>query len=788
MTEQTFASRYILFAGDSPRDGEDLRGPYVTVTSQRNQLPCRLDPQEYALAQLFDGKNSAAQRLEQAQQRFNPELNSVDMHRFSTMLTDAGLLWAGADEPLPVPAQTDAETARLGDLGHEQGHDEGLPPSTSPGSLSSPGLTGPLAGSPMRARDAGERIDWLLNPSAWLWLGRLFASPVYSRVGQILLWIAAIMILAALWNDRLAATTDFQRLLYWKNLAFVGIPAALLSNFLSHIARVAVIHKESGEFPRFGLNLVFGFLPRFMSDTEGPAERLDHAGRGRVLASSLSANLLLFSLLLLGWFISRQGTTMLPAVLITAGMFALGNAVLRLNPLARTDGYYLLAFKVGIADLREQATLALLRRHDRWGNRQAPPAGPLILYGLLALGWLLAIIILILVFPARWLEAQYGGASMALLAGGILLFILHLRRQFADQRGDIGNLPLRSRLSRQARSSAKHWQWYVVFCVAALWPYTYEPGGRFEILPLNKADISSETAGQVAKVMAREGDQLQAGDLVVQLDDLQWVSQVKQAQANVARIEADLSKARNGATDEELELAKQQVQTARARLNASQTESRRAEDAHRRRAITSQERDRAVEGTKVREQELIEAQRQLELIQSDTREENIAALEAQLASEKAQLDFAREQQQRSRIRAPISGTVVGENLRFARGRYLDAGEVVGRIENLSQLEAEMRLPEFAARYAQPGAKATMKTWMRPTAAYHGTVKSIAPTAENGENGRILRVLITIDDADDTLLTQMSGQAKLQAETGPAIVAFSRAVVRFITVELWSWLP
>ncbi len=788
MTDQAFATRYIRFAGHKPSPGEDLRGPYVTVTSQRNQLSCRLDPDEYQLARLFDGQRSAAQRLAQAQQHFNPRLSSADMDRFSHMLTDAGLLWAGADEPLPVPPQTDAESARLHELGDDQAHDEGLPPSTSPGSLAGPGLSGPLAGSPLRARDAGERIDWALNPSAWLWLGRCFAAPVYSKLGLGLLWLAALAILAALWNDRIEASTDFQRLLHWRNLAFVGIPAALLSNFISHIARAAVIHRESGELPRFGLNLILGCIPRFMSDTEGPAERLDQAGRGRVLASSLTANLFLFTLLLLGWFISRQGTTMLPPVLITAGVFALGNTLLRLNPLARTDGYYLLAFKLGIADLREQAALALLGQEDRWGNRKTPPWAPLALYGVLSLLWLLALIVLMLAFPARWLEAHYGGAAMALLLAGLLLFVHTLRRQFADQRGDIGQLPLRSRLSKHARNSTRHWQIFVLLCVAALWPYTYEPGGRFEILPSDQAEVSSETSGQVVALLVEEGQQVEAHAVIAQLDDLQWTSQVKQAQANVARIEAELSQARNGATQEELALARQQVDTAQARLNASQTESRRAEDAHRRKAITSQERDRAVENSKVRQAELLEAERQLALIDSDTREETIQALEAQLASEQAELEYAQEQLQRTRIRAPIAGTVVGEDLRFALGRFVEPGDVLAQIEDLSSLDAQMHLPEFAAQYAQPGASAIIKTWMRPHAAYHGKVKSIAPAAQSGENGRILRVLISIEDADAHLLTQMSGQAKIQAETGPALVAFSRAIVRFVTVELWSWLP
>lgn len=788
MTEQAFESPYLRFAGTESRRGEDFRGAYITVISQRNGLPCRLDPDEFELASLFNGEITAAQRLAEARERFNSALTALDLERFTYTLTDAGLLWAGSEEALPVPPQTDAESNRLGDLGDDAAHAHGLPPSTSPGSLAGPGMSGPVAGSPMRARDAAERVDVELNPRPWLWLGRIFAAPVYSSVLMLLLCLATGGILAGLWHDQLEAATDFQRLLIWQNLAYVGIPAALLSNFIAHICRAAVIHRESGEIPRFGLNFIFGVVPRFMTDTEGPAERLPRSRRGRVLAASLTGNLLLFTLFLFGWFLARQSTTMLPAVLITAGVFGLGNALLRLNPLARTDGYYLLAFKLGVADLREQAILALLGRSERWGNRKPPPLGPVLLYAILALSFVVAVIALVLIFPARWLESHYGGVAVAVMLAALALYAITVKRQFGDRRGDIGSLPMRSRLSRQTRDLGRHWKIFVILAIAALWPYTYEPGGRFKILPLDRAEVSSETAGVVTAIEVAEGDWIESGQTLARLDDLQWRSQVRQAEANVVRIQADLEKAHNGATEQELELARQQVKTAQTRLKAAQIESQRAQRAHSRNAITSQERDRAIANTDVRVEELAEAERQLELIESDTRDEDIQVLEAVLEAEQSALDYAQQQLERTRIRAPIGGQVVAPDLRFALGRYLESGERLATIENSRQLDAEVHLPEFAAAHAQLGAAVTLKSWMRPDHPYRGTVKAIAPSAEAGENGRIVRVLIGVTQADDDLRVDMTGQAKIEAETGPALIAFSRALMRFMRVELWSWLP
>ena len=789
MTEQSFESPYLRFAGRQATPGEDLRGPFVTVVSERNGLSCRLHPDEYELAQLFDGQTGPAARLDKARQDFDGQLGAMDLERFAHMLADAGLLWAGAEETAPVPAQTDAEAARLEQLRLGPEHEQAFPPSTSPGTLGSSNLAGPIAGSPFRPRDARERIDWPLDPRRWLWLGRLFSQPLYLTGGMIVLVLLVGALLVRLWMDQIAAAADFQRLLLWHNLVFVGAPSAALTNLVTQLARAAAVERESGRMPRFGLQFFGGLIPRFVTDTEGAAEELDRAARMRVIASSLTASLSLFVSFALGWFLVRQGTTMLPAALITAALFGLGNALLRINPLARTDGYYLLGQALRIPDLREQAVLAMLGRRERWGNRKPPPAGPVMLYALLALLFMITAVSLILAFPVRWLEASYGGPGIALVLAAIGLFVINLRRQFADRRGHIGGgLPLRSRLADSGRLLARRWALFVVVAIIALWPYTYEPGGRFLVLPAERADVPVEVAGTVLEVAVEEGDWVESGAVIVRIDDQMIASQRRAAEARVRQIEAELDQARNGATAEEIELARQRVATARARQLYSQAEAERAAAAHARGAVTAQERDRAQAQAEVHHEELSEAEVNLALVESPTRPETIAALEAELAREQAQLESINQEFERTRVKAPIAGRVVSETLRFARGRYVSPGDVIAVLENTRRLQAQISLPEFAARHVRVGAAARIRAWNAPVDDHDGTVVSVAPSAEVGENGRIIRVLVDIQAADGVLQPEMSGQAKVVAGKEPLAVAFSRAIVRFLMIELWSWLP
>jgi putative peptide zinc metalloprotease protein len=68
------------------------------------------------------------------------------------------------------------------------------------------------------------------------------------------------------------------------------------------------------------------------------------------------------------------------------------------------------------------------------------------------------------------------------------------------------------------------------------------------------------------------------------------------------------------------------------------------------------------------------------------------------------------------------------------------------------------------------------------------VRSIAPVAEPGRFGQVVRVQIAVEDPEDRLKSGMTGAGKARGGWYPAIVVFTRALARFFLVEVWSWLP
>jgi multidrug resistance efflux pump len=75
-------------------------------------------------------------------------------------------------------------------------------------------------------------------------------------------------------------------------------------------------------------------------------------------------------------------------------------------------------------------------------------------------------------------------------------------------------------------------------------------------IEVEQVDLAAEVGGRVVKLYVDEGDQVQAGDVLVQLDDSLYQAQLAQAEAAVDAARAALERVELGATPEEINQAK----------------------------------------------------------------------------------------------------------------------------------------------------------------------------------------------------------------------------------------
>lgn len=174
-----------------------------------------------------------------------------------------------------------------------------------------------------------------------------------------------------------------------------------------------------------------------------------------------------------------------------------------------------------------------------------------------------------------------------------------------------------------------------------------------------------------------------------------------------------------------------------------------------------------------------------------------------LQIEKAKYDYekATESLEDTVLKAPIDGTVVRVNTKV--GRFADKMEndaPLFVIENLDQLELEIKVSEYSIGKVALGQEAEISADILNGATVHGVVDSISPTGEEkggGSTERVIPTTIRITDSDTKLIAGITARASIVLEesenalTVPVSAVMEKdgaAYVQELTDGVVSWVP
>jgi HlyD family secretion protein len=197
------------------------------------------------------------------------------------------------------------------------------------------------------------------------------------------------------------------------------------------------------------------------------------------------------------------------------------------------------------------------------------------------------------------------------------------------------------------------------------------PDAALGTLERERISLPAPVSERILAIPVREGDEVQAGDTVLELEPQRTAARLDIARAEVARLQAVLDEARQGARSERIDEARHRVQRARSIATNARKERERIEAVVARGVLPRAERDRAVSASEAAEAEVRAAQSVLEELQHGTRPETIAQAEAALAAAQAALASASVDAERTRITAPRAGVV--DSLPFEVGDQLPVG-------------------------------------------------------------------------------------------------------------------
>ncbi len=189
--------------------------------------------------------------------------------------------------------------------------------------------------------------------------------------------------------------------------------------------------------------------------------------------------------------------------------------------------------------------------------------------------------------------------------------------------------------------------------------------------------------------------------------------------------------------------------------------------------------------------------------------QQVARAEADLKRLKQEQTYLRDESNRQVLRMPFDGTLSTGNLKAKLGIYLTQGDTFAIAENTNTIVGVIDVPEVQIDELSEQGDVNIRLLGYPNHQFKGRVSTIEPVArtdqllgqvsinqQSGDTtqymperaGQVVSVIVGIEDDERILIPGMTGYAKIQSRFKPVIIAFTRPIVRFFQIEIWSWLP
>lgn len=273
------------------------------------------------------------------------------------------------------------------------------------------------------------------------------------------------------------------------------------------------------------------------------------------------------------------------------------------------------------------------------------------------------------------------------------------------------------------------------------------------LIPAHQILVSPKVSGMVTKLFIEEGMRVEKGQVLGELEKVDYDADVRRAQASLllARARRDLMKA--GSREEEREQAKAELAEAERQLAQLRQEHERNV------SLRSKDRTLVSDSTFEEQASLYESAIQKvkrlasrrDQVLNGNRKEEIEAAEAEVEQFEAELQKAEWRLSNCTIRAPISGTVLKKNA--------EEGNIVNPIAfngsfslcdlaDLSDLEVDLSIQERDVSKVYPQQVCQIRSEAYPDRIYEGFVDRLMPIADRAKGAIPVRVKVKVAKSEE----------------------------------------
>ncbi|MEZ5317118.1 MAG: efflux RND transporter periplasmic adaptor subunit [Vicinamibacterales bacterium] len=279
-----------------------------------------------------------------------------------------------------------------------------------------------------------------------------------------------------------------------------------------------------------------------------------------------------------------------------------------------------------------------------------------------------------------------------------------------------------------------------------------------EVVAARYADIGSSVMGRIVALPVREGDRVEAGQVLARIDAVQAESEAAGAQAQVDALAADAR-----ATAEAVRVASAELEAATARAADAEQQRARRESLYQAGLIPAAEYESTRAAAEAAQAAVVSARATVERAR-----EAEAAAARRSAQARAQRRSAEDRLSKTAIISPMAGIVsrlqVREGEMVVVGIQNQPGTTLMTVSDLADIDAEVKVAEADVLRVAAGQPATVTLEALPGRTFRGAVIEIGasalPVTGTAAAAREFRVVIRLADADPGLRPGLTCDAEI----------------------------
>ena len=279
---------------------------------------------------------------------------------------------------------------------------------------------------------------------------------------------------------------------------------------------------------------------------------------------------------------------------------------------------------------------------------------------------------------------------------------------------------------------------------------------------IEEIPYTATSSGEVVVINGKNGDYVNAGQVIVAIDNQAARSGVREAVSNVRTAESNISSAHG-----DISAAKGNIASAAAAVEEARINYQKYKMLYDKRLIT--ETDFLTAQTK-----LSSAQANLNSARSNynTAVNALSSRRNSLSSAQANLATANDTNSKTVIKTKVSGYIA--NMDLERHQQVSAGANLFTLVNESEMKLEIGVPAEIVKKIQMGAQATIKVDELNGKEIVGTVYEIAASADSASRQFIVKV--KFPNPDRELKSGMYGKANIATGAEDGLIIPKKAIV------------